>query len=153
MDGPILELASPSDPEAAALIAELNALLDALYDPDDNHFSLPPDQVSGERGVFLLARLGGEAVGCGAMRMLGDGRAEVKRMYVRSADQGAGVGRAILARLEAEARARGATGLVLEMGDSQPAAARLYEAFGFRPVPCWGEYRATPNSLCLGKPL
>lgn len=150
---PTLVVASPTDPDAVVLIDELNRLLDDLYHPDDNHFALDPGDVSGERGAFLLARLGDEAVGCGAVRMLADGRAEVKRMFVRRPAQSTGVGRALLARLEAEARARGATGLVLEMGDSQPAAFRLYESFGFRPVPCWGEYLATPNSLCLGKDL
>lgn len=150
---PRLEVAAPTHPEAAELIGELNRLMDDLYHPDDNHFALDPTDVVGDSGAFLLARLGEEAVGCGAVRMLADGRAEVKRMYVRQPAQGTGVGRALLARLEGEARSRGATGLVLEMGDSQPAALGLYESFGFRPVPCWGEYLATPNSLCLGKDL
>lgn len=148
-----LEEASPSDPEARELIGELNDLLGSLYDPDDNHFSLDPSEVDGSKGVFLIARVGGTPLGCGAVRLLEDGRGEVKRMYVRPESQGARVGTAILARLESEARRRGATGLVLEMGDRQAAARRLYESFGFEPVPCWGEYLATPNSVCLGKDL
>lgn len=145
--------ASPTDPAAATLIRELNELMERLYHPSDNHLSLDPADVDGSRGVFLLARRGGRPVGCGAVRLLGDGRAEIKRMYVRPEAQGARVGRTLLNRLESEARARGATGLVLEMGERQPAARRLYAGFGFRPVPCWGEYRATPASVCLGKDL
>lgn len=150
---PELELASPADPEAVALIRELDELMNSLYRPEDNHLTLDPREVEGDRGAFVICRLEGEAVGCGAVRMLADGQAEVKRMYVRPSERGGGAGRAILARLETEAASRGATALVLEMGDSQPAAAGLYEAFGFRPVPCWSDYLATPNSLCLGKPI
>lgn len=145
--------ASPSDPEAAELIGELNELLDGLHHPDDNHFSLDPSDVDGGTGVFLLARLDGQAVGCGAVRLLDGGRAEIKRMFVRPGAQGRGIGRAILERLEDEARGRGAVTVVLEMGDHQPAAAALYTAAGFAPVPCWGEYLATPMSRCLGKSL
>lgn len=152
--GPVvLEPSSPVDPEAARLIFELNAYLDDLYHPDDNHFRLDTDEVSGDRGAFFLARLDGEPVGCGAVRILDEGRAEVKRMYVRPEARGAGVGRAILERLEREARERGATELVLEMGDNQPDARALYESFGFVPIPCFGAYLATPNSQCLGVPL
>lgn len=153
-DGQVtLEPASPTDAEARVLIGELNALLDSLYHPDDNHFTLEPEQVMGDRGIFLIARLEGRAVGCGAVRLDDVGQAEVKRMYVRPDARGTKVGTAILERLEAEARQRGARRLVLEMGPDQPAARRLYAAFGFRDIPCWGEYRATPNSVCLGKDL
>lgn len=147
-----LIVSSPADPDAAALIRELNQLLDGLYSPDENHFALDVSEVTGGRGVFLLARLGDEAVGCGAVRVVDD-RGEIKRMYVRPFAGGRGVGRLILARLEREARRLGAGRLVLEMGDRQPAARRLYESAGFVPVPCWDEYLSTPGSVCLGKDL
>ena len=149
----VLEPSSPLVPEAAALITELNAYLDDLYHPDDNHFRLDADEVSGARGAFFLARLDGKPVGCGAVRILARGRAEVKRMYVRPHARGGGVGRAILERLQREARDRGAVELVLEMGDNQPDARALYESFGFAPIPCFGEYLATPKSQCLGVSL
>jgi putative acetyltransferase len=148
-----LAVASPIDEDAAALVSELNTLLDGLYRPDDNHFRLDPDEVSGKRGVFLVARLDGEPIGCGAVRILPDGRGEIKRMYVRPRARARGVGRRILERLEDEARRRGAGGLVLEMGSDQPAAAALYRGAGFTEIECWGEYLATPASLCLGKDL
>jgi putative acetyltransferase len=152
--GPVvLEPSSPLAPEAAALITELNAYLDDLYHPDDNHFRLDAEEVSGGRGAFFLARLDGRPVGCGAIRVLVEGRAEVKRMYVRPDARGQGVGRAILDRLVEEAVGRGVHQLVLEMGDHQPDARSLYESFGFEPIPCFGEYLATPNSQCLGVTL
>jgi putative acetyltransferase len=148
-----LAVASPTDEDAAALVSELNTLLDALYRPDDNHFRLAPGEVSGARGVFLVARREGEPIGCGAVRILPDGRGEIKRMYVRPGARSGGVGRRILERLEAEARRRGARALVLEMGSDQPAAAALYRGAGFTEIECWGEYLATPASVCLGKDL
>lgn len=151
---PTLEHASPTDPEAMALIKELNTYLDGLYSPDANHFSLEADEVTGSSGVFLLARIEGRPVGCGAVRMIGDTEAEVKRMYVRPEARGKGVGAVILARLEDEARSRGARRMLLEMGADQPEAQALYRRFGFRPVPCWGEYlRTIETSVCLGKDL
>lgn len=144
---------SPDDPYALALIADLNDLLDGLYHPDDNHFSLDPTEVVEGLGIFLVARRHGVTVGCGALRMTDDRRGEIKRMYVRPEAQGGGVGRAILTALEKEARRLGASQLVLEMGDQQPAAAALYRRAGFTPIPCWGEYLATPASICLGKDL
>ena len=149
----ILEVVSPKHPEAAALILELNSELDALDRPDENHFSLDPGEVQGARGAFLLARVDGESAGCGAVRMAPGGLGEIKRMYVRPAWRGHGVGSALLARLELEAIARGARSLVLEMGDSQPEAEALYRRSGFATVPCWGAYLSTPASLCLEKVL
>jgi GNAT superfamily N-acetyltransferase len=148
-----LVVSSPHDPDSAALILELNELLDHLYDPDENHFRLDAHEVTGDRGIFILARLDGRPVGCGALRLTADGKSEIKRMYVRPAVQGRGVGRMILSRLEDQARRLGATGILLEMGDGQPEARALYESAGFAPVPCWGEYLATPGSVCLGKDL
>ncbi len=148
---PELRPASPDDPDATRLIDELNAELDALYRPDDNHFSLDRSEVAEGRGAFFVAFLEGQPVGCGAVRLIGEARAEIKRMYVRPNVRGRGVGRALLNRLESKASALGATSLVLEMGDSQPGADALYRGAGFREIPCWGEYLATPASVCLGK--
>ena len=148
-----LVVSSPHDPDSAALILELNELLDDLYHPDENHFRLDAAEVAGDRGIFILARVDGRPTGCGALRLTEDGRSEVKRMYVRPAAQGRGVGRMILNRLEDEARRLGATGMLLEMGNRQPEARALYESVGFAPLPCWGEYLATPGSVCLGKDL
>lgn len=144
---------SPNDHPAAALIAELNAELDTLYRAEDNHFSLADADVAEGSGAFFVATLEGRPVGCGAVRLIAASRAEIKRMYVRPSVRGRGVGRALLARLESEARLLGATSLVLEMGDKQPGAEALYRGAGFTPIPCWGEYLATPASVCLGKQI
>ena len=66
--------------------------------------------------------------------------AEVKRMYVRPVARGRGVARAILARLEAEARAARLPMLRLETGDKQGDALRLYRRYGFDDCPAFGAY-------------
>lgn len=140
--------------EAQALIAELNAELSARYpEPGSTHFLLLPEQVASGRGTFLVARVDGEPVGCGALRRIADATGEIKRMYVRPAARGSGVGRAILAALEDEARRLGMTRLVLETGVYQLEAMALYERAGFARIEPFGEYVGSRVSVCMGKQL
>jgi putative acetyltransferase len=146
--------AAITEPEAAALIEALNRELDALYpEAGANHFRLDADEVTGGRGGFLIAWAGAEPVGCGAIRRLDAVTAEIKRMYVVPAFRGYKVGSQILAALETMAREIGCTRLVLETGDRQGAALRLYESAGFERTPPYGEYVASPLSVCLAKEL
>jgi GNAT superfamily N-acetyltransferase len=96
----------------------------------------------------------GAPVGCGALRVLDAETAELKRMFVSPAVRGMGLGRRLVAALEAEARAMGVRRLVLETGVRQAAALALYRATGFDLIPLYGEYRLSPEtSVCLGKDL
>jgi len=98
--------------------------------------------------VVLVARDDdGTPLGCGALRALGDGAAEVKRMYVVPAARRRGVGRAVLAGLEDAARHRGWTTLRLETGPLQAAAVALYESYGYRPIPAFGGYAGDPRAV------
>ena len=135
------------------LLDALDGHLNALYPPEANFLLIAEDDVAAGRGTFLVARAGSEAVGCGAVRRLDRATAEVKRMYVVPAWRGRGVGWRILAALEAWAVAAGAERLVLETGDLQPEAVRLYRQSGFVPVPCFGEYADAPASVCYEKRL
>ncbi len=138
---------------ARTLTRELDAYLGALYPPEENFLELAAEEVEAGRGLFLVARLEGEPVGCAALRLLDSSTAEIKRMYVRPAARGRGLGRRLLALLEQEARALGATRAVLETGERQGAAIGLYRALGYQPIPCFGAYAASRSSLCLEKRL
>jgi putative acetyltransferase len=149
---------------AAALIADLNAELSALYpEPGATHFHLDPGEVAPGAGAFLVARLRGRPVGCGALRRLreatlvrevGPQVGELKRMYVAPEARGLGIGRALLIRLEAEARTLGLERLVLETGTRQTEALALYRRAGFTDIPPYGEYAASvTTSVCLTKAL
>jgi len=149
---------------AASLIAQLNAELSARYpEPGATHFRLDPGEIAPSAGVFLVARLLGRPVACGALRSLRDHASvrelgprvgELKRMYVAADARRKGIGRALLARLEDHARALGLERLVLETGTRQAEALALYASSGFMPMLAYGEYSSSPEtSVCMSKVL
>lgn len=149
---------------AASLIGALNAELTERYpEPGATHFRLDPADVAPGAGVFIVARLAEKPVGCGAVRRLrepalvrelGPAVGEIKRMYVAREVRGQGLGRALLERLEGEARRLGLTRLVLETGTRQAEALALYRSSGFTEFPAYGEYTASPGtSVCMTKAL
>jgi putative acetyltransferase len=144
--------AEPYDaPEPSALRAEGEAEVEARYG-FDNEPGVKPSAADVE--VFLVARDdAGTPVGCGGLRQLDAETYEIKRMYVRPAARGRGVGAAILRALEAEAAALGASRLLLETGPRQPEALALYERAGYRRVPCFGPYAGVADSLCYERSL
>jgi GNAT superfamily N-acetyltransferase len=141
-------------PVSQELIAALNAELTDRYPEEGaNFFRLDPHEVENGRGGFYVAFLGGRAVGCGAVRRIDDTTAEIKRMYVAPTGRGCGIGRRVLAELEAEARRLGVHRLVLETGPRQPEALALYKAAGFVEIPLFGEYVGSQFSVCMEKML
>src|SRR4051794_21035352 len=133
-----IERVSGSTPEAAALIAELDEVLGALYDAEQRH-GLSVEQVFQPNVRFFVAYIDGAAVGCGAVSLF-DGYAEVKRMYTCAAARGRGVGKALLAHIEQEARIAGKAVLRLETGTLQTLAIALYEGCGFQACGPFGHY-------------
>jgi putative acetyltransferase len=140
--------------DARRLIAALDQGLAELYPPEQRFGpNLKSHHLEGGRGTFLIARDDGRAIGCGAIRLLDPMTAEAKRMYVEPDHRGKGVGRAVLAGLEAAARQLGVRRLVLETGIYQDAALSLYRDAGFTQIDCWGEYTSSPTSVCFEKNL
>lgn len=103
--------------------------------------------------MFLVARLDGEPVGCGALRRISPTVGEVKRMYVVRAARGNGIGSRLLAELERHAHRLGLQQLVLETGERQPEAIALYQRSGFDRIAPFGAYLDSPASACMGKPM
>jgi putative acetyltransferase len=140
--------------DARRLIGALDEHLASRYPPEQRFGpNLKVEHLAHGLGAFLIARLNGAAIGCGAVRRLDEERVELKRMYVDPDYRGRGVAREIIERLEAEARAMGASRLVLETGIFQDEAIGLYRRVGFRVIDCFGEYAGVPTSLCLEKAL
>jgi GNAT superfamily N-acetyltransferase len=139
---------------ARSLIEALNAELSSCY-PEEGacHFRLDADEVADGRGAFLIAARFGKPIGCGAVRRIDERTGELKRMYVSPEERGHGIGRAILAALEVEAKTLGIARLVLETGVRQSEALALYQRAGFSRIDPFGEYVASPLSVCMAKEL
>lgn len=138
--------------DARRLIAALDEHLSSHYAPEERFGpNLKPAQLASGVGTFVVARDGGRAIGCGALRKLDDTRAEIKRMYVEPDLRGRGVARHILDHLEGVGKDMGVQRLVLETGIYQAEAIALYRRAGFRPVRCWGEYAEALTSVCFEK--
>lgn len=93
-----------------------------------------PGAYAAPDGALLLAVVDGRAVGVVAVRPLGDGTAEMRRLFVRPDTRGGGIGRRLAEAALAAARTAGHRVLRLETLSSMTAARSLYEALGFREV-------------------
>jgi ribosomal protein S18 acetylase RimI-like enzyme len=142
----------PANPDATALIAELDAHLGSLYARESRHgFSV--EKLIAESVAFFVIRHDGVPAGCGGIKLFGAEFGEVKRMYVRPQFRGMGFGKLMLDHLTAYAKAHDVTLLRLETGIHQHAAIRLYEQVGFRRIPPFPPYREDPVSRCYEKRL
>jgi GNAT superfamily N-acetyltransferase len=103
-----------------------------------------PGRFTPPSGSLLLALADGRPVGCVAMRDLGGGACEMKRMYVADEARGKGVGRALVAQLLSDARSAGYGVMRLDTSMHQHEAMALYEQAGFRSI---GPYYEVPDDL------
>jgi putative acetyltransferase len=142
----------PDSETAQALIDELDADLLTRY-PGEWIHGLHTEDIVDPAFIFIVARLEGELVACGALRRLEKDVAEVKRMFVKQRFRGRGLSRQLLGFLESTARARGYRILKLETGTKQPESVGLYESAGYRHIPLFGEYVGNPFSVCFEKRL
>ena len=118
---------------------------------DSGSRSFDPADVRGPGSVFVVGRDGeGVAVGCGALRPLAPGVAELKRMYARP---GSGAGRCLLTALEEQAVAFGYREVWLSTRRVNLRALAFYGRHGYLPVENYGRYAGREESVCLGKRL
>jgi ribosomal protein S18 acetylase RimI-like enzyme len=97
----------------------------------DAELATLPGAYAPPRGALLIARCDGEPAGCIALRPLARDEAEVKRLYVRPAFRGTGLGERLVQALCARARASGYRALRLDTLATMAPAMRLYERLGF----------------------
>ncbi len=143
--GPEIELVTPATPpllEATrALFREYAAQLGVdlcFQNFDDELASLPGEYAEPRGGALLLALVGGEPAGCGALRALPDvdyaNACEMKRLYVRPAFRRFGLGRLLVRALMDRGIQAGYSNLLLDTLDDMEAARGLYASLGFEEI-------------------
>ena len=122
--------------------AELRVRFEEGFDPVNSAVA-DPDAFVPPGGVFVLARLEGRPVGCGAVKLTSKDVGYIKRMWVDASHRGLGLGREMLEALEEAARELGCSVVQLETNRSLTGAMRLYRTAGYREVePFNDEYYA-----------
>ena len=81
-----------------------------------------------------MASLFGEPVACGALRTLGAGVGEIKRMWVAPSARGLGIARRLLRELERVAKQHRLRAIRLDTNDSLTEAQQLYRSSGYREI-------------------
>lgn len=149
MDGPATGAPTVAiareDPTSADAEAVLAGYRDELDERFPGGFQPPPQWAAAREllvppaGAFLVLRAAGEALGCGAVRVLEPGLGEVKHMWVHRSLRGQGLGRRLLAACEDAARELGCTAVRLDTDSVLHEAVALYRAAGYRDIPRYNE--------------
>lgn len=136
------------------LLAEHLADMHATSPPESVH-ALDLDGLRDAAVTFYAAWLDDVLMGCGALKELGDGHAEIKSMRTSSHARGRGVGGELLLFLLAEAGRRGIRRVSLETGVEPyfAPARRMYARHGFTECSPFGSYRVDPNSVFMTRTL
>lgn len=104
------------------------------FQGNEAEFAALPGKYAPPGGRILLAERGGEILGCIALRRVDDAICEMKRLYVRPAGRGLGLGRQLVERLIDEARGAGYAEMRLDVLAEFRSAQLLYRALGFAPA-------------------
>jgi DNA-binding MarR family transcriptional regulator/GNAT superfamily N-acetyltransferase len=135
----------PTDPAGAdaqrcvhAYFAELNRRSNVPYDPAAG-VPAEPHEMTPPAGLFLVAYVRGEAIGCGGVKHHPGGASEIKRMWVAEVARGLGIARRLLTRLETDARRTGAHQARLETNESLVEAIAMYRSTGYEEVPAFND--------------
>jgi DNA-binding MarR family transcriptional regulator/N-acetylglutamate synthase-like GNAT family acetyltransferase len=114
-------------------VSELNGRFESGFDPAAS-LPLLPDEMRPPAGLFLLATLHDEPVGCGALKFHGGEPTELKRIWVSPVVRGLGVGRRLLDELEHRAVEHGSRAIRLDTNKALTEAIALYRTAGYREV-------------------
>lgn len=141
----MIRLEQAGSPEAVATARELFAEyqraigVDLCFQGFQAEVASLPGAYAPPRGRLLIASVDGEVAGCGALRPLGGDAAEMKRMWVRPAFRGRGLGRAVAEALLEAARSEGYARVRLDTLPAMTEAQALYRSLGFRAVPPYND--------------
>lgn len=146
-----IRVETPDQAEIRALLAASDAYFAGLYPAESNHL-LGLAMLQRPEVTFLVARLEGRAVGCGAL-LRRQGYGEIKRMFIDPAARRRQLGRRVLGLLEALTAQQGLDVVRLEAGTRQPEALTLYRSAGYAEILPFGDYTPDPLSVFMEKRL
>ena len=126
--------------------------VDLCFQGFEQEMARLPGDYAAPNGCLLLARLDAEPVGCVALRRQDAEVGEMKRLFIRPAARGHGIGARLVDAIIAEARAIGYRRLCLDTLPEMVRAQALYEARGFRPVEPY-TFNPVPGVKYLGLEL
>ncbi|HEY0503401.1 MAG TPA: helix-turn-helix domain-containing GNAT family N-acetyltransferase [Lysobacter sp.] len=135
----------PADPASAEAQACIDAYLHELAERFESGFdptrgpSADPRELVPPSGVLLLARVEGQALGCGALKRIDEGVGEIKRMWVSPSARGLGIAQRLLHALEAQARDMGLHTLRLDTNRTLTEARALYARNGYREIAAYND--------------
>jgi len=141
-------------PEVALLLQEHHQdMLD--HTPAESVHSLDISGLQASDVTFWSAWIDGGLAGCGAIKIIAAGHAELKSMRTSSSHLRQGVAQQLLTHILTEAKQQGITTVSLETGtpDSFIPAQKLYRDFGFSECAPFADYREDPYSLYMTKEL
>ncbi|MFG2894741.1 GNAT family N-acetyltransferase [Streptomyces sp. NPDC048248] len=143
-----------SGPEIARFLAEHVEQMRSLTPLESKH-ALDLDGLRAPGITFWSVLEGDSLVGCGAIKRLDAGHAELKSMRTRPKRQRSGVASQLMEHIIGEAIRMGFTRLSLETGSAEffLPARKLYEKFGFRACEPFADYRPDPNSTFMSRAL
>ena len=113
--------------------------------------ALPGDYAPPSGGLWL-AKADGQAVGCVGLRPAGDGRGEMKRLYVQPSMRGRGLGRRLVETVLVSAAAAGFTHICLDTLPSMHEAQHMYLGMGFVECVPYGGH-ALPGTVFMERAL
>src|SRR4051812_12505672 len=146
MAGEFVIRSEPADsPAAAAMLtayyAELARRFPGGFDPGQYLAADVADVTPPAGDLLVIAAPDGVLVGCGAVRRLDDGIAEIKRMWVADSARGHGLGRRLLLALEERAAALGCSEVRLDTSAHLPEAMALYRSAGYAEIAAYNDNR------------
>lgn len=151
METPILCRVDSTHADFITLVRLLDADL-AIRDGADHAFFAQFNKIDTIRHC-MVAYLATTPVCIGAIKQYDDRTMEVKRMYTLENCRGKGYAGLVLKSLEEWAAELGMKRLVLETGQKQPEALRLYHKSGYKVIPNYGQYAEVESSVCFEKHL